>query len=206
MKGLLIIPDITGFTNFVKNTNINLGVSVISDLLNEVIDSNPLDIEISEIEGDAILFYKLGKPLCVKQVFAGLKTMHDAFNNKFESLKNLYNLKESLSLKFIVHYGEIHLCRIRGFKNLFGQTVIEAHCLLKNGEGNSDYILITDDYLQALEQNVSVVHSLAWRYSNSVSQSFCGLRQIKYSFYNLSTLDNEKNHCRHTTQKQLALQ
>ncbi|GEO11404.1 DUF2652 domain-containing protein [Segetibacter aerophilus] len=205
MNGLIIIPDITGFTNFVKNTNIDLGVSVISDLLNEVIDSNPLDIEISEIEGDAILFYKLGKPLCVKQVFAGLKTMYDAFNSKFETLKNTYNLQESLSLKFIVHYGEIHLCNIRGFKNLFGQTVIEAHCLLKNGEGNSDYILITDDYLEALEQNVSVVHSVAWRYSTSVSQSFCGLRQIKYSFYNLAMPNNGKNNCHYTSQRQLAL-
>ncbi len=186
MKGLIIIPDISGFTNFVKNINIDLGVSITSDLLNEIIDSNPLDIEISEIEGDAILFYKVGKPLSLKNVFAGFKNIYEAFNNKFESLKTLYNIEANLSLKFIVHYGEINVYNIKGFKKLYGQTVIESHCLLKNGEGNKDYILITEDYFKALDQTKSVVNSSAWKYTTSGAQSFAGLRRIGYSFYNYS--------------------
>lgn len=186
MKGLIIIPDISGFTNFVKSIDIDLGVSVTSDLLNEIIDSNPLDIEISEIEGDAILFYKVGKPLLLKNVFAGFKNIYEAFNNKFESLKTLYNIEANLSLKFIVHYGEINVYNIKGFKKLYGQTVIESHCLLKNGEGNKDYILITEDYFKALDPTVSVVNSSVWKYTTSGAHSFTGLRKIEYSFYNYS--------------------
>ncbi|MEJ7830687.1 MAG: DUF2652 domain-containing protein, partial [Segetibacter sp.] len=166
---------------------IDLGVSITSDLLNEIIDSNTLDLEIFEIEGDAILFYKAGKPLPLKIMFAGFKKIYEAFKNKFESLKSSYNIEADLSLKFIVHYGDINVYSIKGFKKLYGQTVIESHCLLKNGEGNKNYILITEDYFKALDQAVSVVSSSNWEYTTSSSQCFTGLRKIGYSFFNYSS-------------------
>jgi choline kinase len=123
-----------------------------------------------------------------------MKNIYEAFNNKFESLKSLYNIKDNLSLKFIVHYGEINVYNIKGFKKLYGQTVIESHCLLKNGEGNKDYILITEDYFKALDQTVSVVSSANWKYTTSGAQSFTGLRRIEYSFYNYSFNNTANNH------------
>ncbi len=65
--------------------------------------------------------------------------------------------------------------------------MIESHCLLKNGEGNRNYILITEDYFKALDQAVSVVSSSNWEYTTSSSQSFTGLRKIGYSFFNYSS-------------------
>ena len=56
-KSLLFIPDITGFTEFVNNTEIEHGQHIISELLEKIIDSNELSMEISEVEGDAVLFY-----------------------------------------------------------------------------------------------------------------------------------------------------
>ncbi|MDB5192224.1 MAG: hypothetical protein JWQ96_1787 [Segetibacter sp.] len=183
MKGLIIIPDITGFTNFVKNINIDLGVTITSELLNEIIDSNPLELEISEIEGDAILFYKMGAPIAVKEVFEGLKTIYDAFTNKLESLKSIYNVEADLSLKFIVHYGEISVYNIRGFKKLYGQTVIEAHCLLKNGNGKTSYVLITDDYLYSSSSTSFITTTAGWKYSTSNCKNYAGLGNINYCFY-----------------------
>lgn len=188
MKGLIFIPDISGFTNFVKNIEIDLGVAITSNLLNEIIDSNPLDVELSEIEGDAVLFYKLGKPLPLEEVFAGFKSMYDAFNRKFKSLKEAYNIKADLSLKFIVHYGELNVYNIKGFKKLFGKTVIESHCLLKNGNGQTNYILITEDYLQALNHSAKATVMNNWKYNLSTSKFFLGLRTIGYSFYNYRSI------------------
>jgi hypothetical protein len=199
MKGLIIIPDITGFTNFVKNIDIDLGVSITSDLLNEIINSNPLDLEISEIEGDAILYYKEGPPLPLNIMLAGFKDIYEAFNKKFEGLKSLYNLDANLTLKFIVHYGEINVYNIKGFKNLYGQTVIESHCLLKNGEGNKNYVLITEDYFKALDQTVSLISSSNWEYNISSSQTFAGLRRINYSFYNYSCNTYENHYSQRET-------
>ena len=57
-KGVLMIPDISGFTDFVVKSNMFVGKYIIENLLKVIMDSNILCFEISEIEGDAILFYK----------------------------------------------------------------------------------------------------------------------------------------------------
>ena len=182
MKSLIIIPDITGFTNFVKNTDIDLAVSITSDLLNTIIDSNCIDLEVSEIEGDAVLFYKLGGPVNMPELFECLKKIYEAFNNKLEELKSSHNFEAELSLKFIVHYGEVNVYNIKGFKNLFGQTVIEAHCLLKNGEGQTNYILLTQDYISSVS-SITEYNSTYWIFSSYHSTMFTGLRTIDYCFY-----------------------
>lgn len=183
MQGLIFIPDISGFTNFVNSVNIDLGVSITRDLLSEIINSNPLDVELSEVEGDALLYYKLGKPIQLSKIFEGFKTISTAFDNKYKSLKMIYNIDAPLALKFIVHYGNINLYDINGFKHLYGETVIESHRLLKNGCGGTNYILITNDYFNALQQTIadSLLTNEEFTYFCS---DFCtGLREVNYYFF-----------------------
>jgi hypothetical protein len=194
MKGLIIIPDITGFTNFVKHTNIDLGATITTALLNEIIDSNPLDLNISEIEGDAVLFYKMGKPIPITLLFAGLKNIYQAFNAKLRSLRLIYNLHADLSLKFIIHYGDINVYNIKGFKKLFGETVIEAHRLLKNEHSQSNYILITEDYLSAVGAVVLPFHVCNWKYNSFKSQFLEGLREVSFHYYNYSLIRPNKRY------------
>ncbi len=183
MKGLIFIPDISGFTSFVKNVDIDLGVSITEALLTAIINGNPLNVQLSEIEGDAILFYKIGKPLPLKKVFHGIKIIYEAFDTQFKILKELHGLDIILSLKFIVHYGDINVYKIKGFRKLFGQTVIEAHSLLKNGYDASHYILITDDYFTALNQTTSDVTVDNWKYATSSSITSNGSREISFYFF-----------------------
>ena len=183
MKGLIIIPDISGFTSFVKAMDNGLGMSITSDLLTAIIDNNPLNIELSEIEGDALLFYKLGQPIEITELFSGLKKMYEAFNNRFAELKELHQIEMELSLKFIVHYGDINVYDIKGFRKLYGQTVIESHSLLKNGQEQSDYILVTEDYFAALNETIINDPICGWKYKRNNSQLLQGLRNITYHFY-----------------------
>ena len=60
-KGLLFIPDISGFTRFINETEINHSRLIIQELLELLINANQVGLEISEIEGDAILFYRFGE-------------------------------------------------------------------------------------------------------------------------------------------------
>jgi len=60
-KGLLFIPDISGFTRFINETEIDHSRLIIQELLELLINANDVGLEISEIEGDAILFYKFGE-------------------------------------------------------------------------------------------------------------------------------------------------
>ena len=58
-KGLLFIPDISGFTRFVNETDIDHSRLIIQELLELIINANQIKLEISEIEGDAILAKEL---------------------------------------------------------------------------------------------------------------------------------------------------
>ena len=62
-RGLLFIPDISGFTRFVNEIEIEHTRHIIQQLLEVLINANKIGLEISEIEGDAILFYKFGEPV-----------------------------------------------------------------------------------------------------------------------------------------------
>lgn len=186
MLGQIFIPDISGFTHFVNSIDIELGVRITRDLLNVIIDSNPLPLELSEIEGDAVLFYRLGAPLPLDQLLAGFRHIQQAFADRFAALKQAYGLQASLSLKLIVHYGDISVYGIRGFTKLYGQTVVEAHRLLKNGAATDDYILVTEDYLQALCTRTASPGN--WHTTAPQSSHFSGLRCISYCFYTYAAL------------------
>lgn len=183
MQGLILIPDISGFTNFVSQTEIENGVIVTSQLLNTIIDSNPLDLLISEIEGDAILFYKLGSPIPVEEMFNGFQMMQESFDINFNQLKQQYNLKANLSLKFIVHYGNISVYNIRSFTKLYGQTVVEAHNLLKNGTTYFNYALITEAYFNAVPQTASDLLIQDVEFTTYTSNTPYDSRKINFYYF-----------------------
>src|SRR5271156_4014877 len=74
-KGLLLIPDLSGFSNFVTTRELKCSQHVIKELLEVLIDSNQLGLEISEIEGDAVLFFKFGPLPELKDIFDQVKKM-----------------------------------------------------------------------------------------------------------------------------------
>lgn len=185
MKGLIFIPDISGFTNFVNKIDVDLGWKITRELLIEIIESNPLYLEISEIEGDAVLYYKQGKPIEIEALLNGFREIMKCFNNKYQQLREVYGIEADLSLKLIVHYGTLHTFKIKGFTKLYGRTVIEAHRLLKNGSTNSSYILITDAYLQALNKKVKDIMLPQWAHSEHECRFFedVGILSFYYFHY-----------------------
>ena len=183
MKGLIFIPDISGFTNFVNNIDIEVGVAITKDLLNVIIDNNPLNLKISEIEGDAVLFYKIGKPIPLQKIFSAFLRMHKAFDIKYQHWKRLYNIESTLSLKLILHYGDIKTYDVKGFKKLYGEAIIEAHQLLKSGNSISKYILVTKDYAKSLQRNIPDVLVSGFHYNLLTSQMYRGAHKTAYYFF-----------------------
>ena len=85
---LLFIPDISGFTRFVTDTEITHSQHIIEELLEVLIDANNIGLEISEIEGDAILFYRYSDELTAAEILTQVRTMFVQFHahlKKFES-------------------------------------------------------------------------------------------------------------------------
>jgi hypothetical protein len=183
MNGLIFIPDISGFTNFVKKIDIDLGWKITRELLIEIIESNPLYLEISEIEGDAVLYYKQGKPIEIEAIMNGFQAIMKAFNKKYQQLRNVYGIEADLSLKLIVHYGSLSTFKIKGFTKLYGRAVIEAHRLLKNGSESKNYILITDEYLKALNKDVNDIALPQWAHSEHECRFYEDIGIISFYYF-----------------------
>lgn len=151
MESLLLIPDISGFTRFVNETESEHGRHIVAELLEIIIDSDELGLTVAEIEGDAILFYLEDDVPPVDLLAAEAERM---FVNFHAHLK-LYDSRrickcgactsaQSLTLKFVAHSGPIEFIQVKGFQKPFGQAVILAHRLLKNDIPKHEYFLITD--------------------------------------------------------------
>ncbi|MHA4844593.1 DUF2652 domain-containing protein [Flavitalea antarctica] len=183
MTGLIFIPDITGFTNFVCQVPPEVGAKITKDLLTEIIDNCLADLQLAEVEGDALLFYKLGEPLPLDQILASFRKIATAFNMKYQQLKIQHEVNAGLTLKFILHYGEIDIYHVKSFKKLYGKSLVESHRLLKNGFVGSEYLLITEDYIQALKQPARHSLTSATVTPQRITQHFSNLRNINYYFY-----------------------
>ena len=74
-KGLLLIPDISGFTRFVNNTALEHSAHIISELLEVLLNSNKIGLELIEIGGDALFLYKPGDPDSLEEILGQCESM-----------------------------------------------------------------------------------------------------------------------------------
>lgn len=150
---LIFIPDITGFTAYISKTDIRIAKRIIPELLQTLIDSNVLGLRQVEIQGDAILYYKIGEPPQPTDLLGQAKHIYQEFTKKLESLSENYpntqmSLPDRLGIKILVHFGKIAITRIQGQEKLIGEDVIIAHRLLKNSIKSDEYLLLTENYLR----------------------------------------------------------
>lgn len=150
-KALYFMPDISGFTNFVNNTELEHSIHIISELLELLIDSASLDLELVEIEGDALFMFTSKIPnygQLLKQTTTMLQNFHK-HTKSYES-KRICNCGScrtttNLKLKFLVHYGDLAFIKVKKIVKPYGRDVIKIHRLLKNKVPFNEYILFTND-------------------------------------------------------------
>lgn len=159
---LIYIPDISGFTKFVTETEIRHSEHIISELIEVILKSNLFDFNISEIEGDAVLFYRTGEPPKIGDVIELSKQMFLNFHNHLRIIERdnvcqcgACQTVSNLTLKFITHFGNLSEIEIRDFNKIMGSDVILAHRLLKNNVVSREYLLLSEKYLETQ----SPVHS-----------------------------------------------
>lgn len=191
-KGLLFIPDISGFTRFVHSTEIEHSRMIIQELLETLINTNQIGLEISEIEGDAILFYKFGEIPDLKALYKQVERMFCEFHKqlmaydqtRFCQCKACISAID-LSLKVITHYGEFTGYNVKNFSKLIGKDIIVAHQLLKNDIEQHEYWLLTNSVAE--EPPVGLKQWMHW--DSSAKQTENG--EIPFHYTQLSQLKNE---------------
>ncbi|MEE9449810.1 MAG: DUF2652 domain-containing protein [Ignavibacteriaceae bacterium] len=157
---LIFIPDISGFTEFITQTEIKHSNHIISELVETILAANRLNLTVSEIEGDAVLFYRKGEPPPLQELIEQIKNMFLDFHMYLKVIQRdnvcqcgACRSAINLSLKFIVHYGQLSETVIQNFTKIIGSDVILAHRLLKNNIGETEYMLLTDKYFRTQEVN-----------------------------------------------------
>jgi Protein of unknown function (DUF2652) len=152
---LIFIPDISGFTEFVNTTAIEHSQHIISELLEIIINANNLNFTISEIEGDAVLFYKKASIPKIEDIIEQSKEMFLLFHKHLNEIEKsnvcqcgACRTASSLSLKFITHFGDIKEVSVKQFNELIGSDLILAHRLLKNSIKSNEYLLFSDRYYE----------------------------------------------------------
>jgi hypothetical protein len=190
-RGLLFIPDISGFTRFVNEIEIEHSRHIIQQLLEVLINSNQIGLEISEVEGDAILFYKFGEPLNLETLYRQVERMFIAFHRHLIIYENrkICQCKAcisavNLSLKVISHYGEFAFYNVKQFNKLIGRDVIIAHQLLKNDIPQHEYWLVTENLG---ERPAGLTQWMQWNNSNQQTET----GKIAFYYTQLSPLKNE---------------
>ncbi len=189
---LLYIPDISGFTNFVNKTEIDHSRHIISELLEIIIDSDKFGMTVSEIEGDAVLFFKEDVPSIsdlieqCQQTFINFHNHLRRYDTERICRCGACETAAKLSLKFIIHKGHVEKINIKDHQKLYGSDVILAHMLLKNSILENEYILITDQ--DELDRSSIEIDKKEWITVKRGSDKYKNFGKYNYSYIPIKSL------------------
>ncbi|WP_052695551.1 DUF2652 domain-containing protein [Hymenobacter sp. AT01-02] len=194
VPALLFIPDISGFTRFIEESESPQAPYLVADLLEILIEANILDLQVNEIQGDAVLFYRLGPPPTVRELVQQCRRIYLDFQNYLRLVERdtgselgAVLAEQMLTLKIIVHYGVVSVAQIREYTKLMGRDVIVVHRLLKNNVTGSEYVLLSDGYVQT-QSAEDLARSFSWTRLLHGSTFYEHLGEVGYRYAHLSPL------------------
>lgn len=162
-SGYLVLADISGYTSFVAQTEIEHAGLALSYLLETIVEKLDEFLTISKLEGDAVFAYvEEDKLEDCKRLLEMIDQAYLAFRDKASALYQQATCPcrackaiPGLDLKFIVHHGDFILQQVAGIRDLLGTDVNLIHRLLKNGvsqaTGWKGYALFTDQALEHMQ-------------------------------------------------------
>jgi hypothetical protein len=186
-KAIILIPDISGYTEFTNSTEIDHAAHIVTELLELIIDSNDTDFSLAEIEGDAVLFYRKGEPLGRARLVDQCLKMFSNFHQRLKVIERdtvcqcgACQTASNLTLKFIAHFGYIKEIKVARFVKATGMDMIVAHRLLKNNVDSSEYILFSGQCCEAIGSGDDL---LEWKKS---SHAYDTIGELAFEFADLS--------------------
>ena len=161
--GYLVLADISGYTAFVAQTEIEHADMALSFLLETIVEKINGLLTICQLEGDAVFAYieesKLqeGKSLLelIDQTYLAFRDRAAALYAGATCPCKACKAIPTLDLKFMVHRGEFILQRVAGVTHLLGTDVNLLHRLSKNHVSESTgwrgYALFTNQGLERMQ-------------------------------------------------------
>jgi len=156
-EGPLVLADISGYTAFVAETELEHSREILNELLEGLVRSLGKHVRIGQIEGDAV--FGLGERMPPNT----LDWLRDTFVRFQRHLRDITTVTScpcracqsvgSLTLKLVVHHGKYLPQAIGGKETFVGTDVNAVHRLLKNHVPSREYILATRAVLERLSEH-----------------------------------------------------
>lgn len=195
-QALIFIPDISGYTKFITETETKHAKHIITELLEVIIKADKLKMQISEIEGDAVLFFRMGDPPKLDDLISQAKKMFVDFHTHLKIIQRdnvcqcgACRSAINLTLKFVSHYGTLEEITIQNFSKIMGSDVILAHRLLKNSIDDDEYLLITEDYLTTQIDSGSELDD--WVKFQEHKETFKNFKNVQIKYVSLTEVKKE---------------
>ncbi|HZM24679.1 MAG TPA: DUF2652 domain-containing protein [Anaerolineales bacterium] len=163
--GYLVLADISGYTSYVAQTEIEHADLALSYLLETLVEKLSSLLVICQLEGDAVFAYieesKLGE---AKSLLELIDQTYLAFREKALTLYagstcpcRACKALPTLDLKFMVHHGDYVIQQLAGAQQLLGTDVNLIHRLAKNhvseSTGWKGYALFTDQVMERMQHS-----------------------------------------------------
>jgi hypothetical protein len=161
-QGFLIISDITGYSKYLHESELEHARDSLTALLNLLIEHTQSPLVLSKLEGDAVFSYApLGGFLQGQSLLDMIESTYASFRKALDLMvlnttctcnacRNLPNL----DLKFFVHFGSYMTQKLGNFTELVGNDVNLVHRLAKNHikekTGFKAYAAFTQSVMDAL--------------------------------------------------------
>jgi hypothetical protein len=162
-EGYFLIADITGYTRYLSESELEHAQDTLTALLELLVENTRPPLVISRLAGDAVISYGLSKSFFHGQTLVEkIEDTYVAFRKTIERLVlnntcqcNACANMSNRDLKFFIHYGTFGIQRISDHDELVGSDVNLLHRLLKNSvtekTGVRAYALFTEAAIQQLE-------------------------------------------------------
>jgi hypothetical protein len=139
-NGCLIIADISGYTAFLTQAELEHAEDIMRSLFDTLLKHMGPPLIISKLEGDAIFAYaQEGSFLQGQTLLEAIENLYCVFAGTLEQMHRnttctckACQLIPTLDLKFLLHHGTFILSTIGGREELSGPDVILIHRLLKS--------------------------------------------------------------------------
>jgi uncharacterized protein YndB with AHSA1/START domain len=163
MLGHLVIADISGYTQFLTEGELEHAHGIVTELLNAIISAIRAPLKVSSIEGDAIFLYgEMPEDVFGQAVLESVEFLYTSFASSLETMVLNTTCKcnacaniNTLGLKIVMHCGEFVKTTVGDRETLTGPDVIAVHRLLKNHvkdvTGIADYLLVTQACVDQLD-------------------------------------------------------
>jgi hypothetical protein len=161
--GYLVLADISGYTSFVAQTEIEHADMALAFLLEVMAERLSSLLTVSQLEGDAVFAYieeskmRAGKSLLklIDQTYLAFRDKALALYSQATCPCRACRALPTLDLKFLVHHGQFLIQHVAGSRHLLGTDVNLIHRLSKNhvseNTGWKGYALFTHQGLERLQ-------------------------------------------------------